>query len=215
MHPNNIWVATWSKDMDFQNICFDQDPGFDQPIPKGTMINIFPEWPSSPREQVLKNGGKSPCWIRIPCKKNPQNEANKMGFLDAMSKHFLLAQGNGNIEDYCPEIWEKSRVEYAGEIYVNLSGNEEFIINNGSGTFQPRDENETSGPNSAYDSNRTFLPWVATKFKKELGVCPGWVDKRKNREEPLEALPECDTEGGEKKKPVTMMCESIWQEKCE
>lgn len=106
-----------------------------------TMINWFPEEP----EAALSVEGLSPCWFEITIEKDDgTKEQKKAGLLDAISKHFMLAQGPGsNIDDFKPaddpNEWLHARVAYAGEIFVDLDKCT-FWLNNSSGTYKPLDE---------------------------------------------------------------------------
>ncbi len=90
----------------------------------GIMINWFPEAKAAVPKQ-------SPCWLTSP---------NKDGLLDAISKHFMLAQGyRFTIDDFDWNDWkDKKRVKvaYAGEITVDLVSCT-YSLNNNSGTYGP------------------------------------------------------------------------------
>lgn len=58
-----------------------------------------------------------------------------------MSKHFFISQfaydqDYQGIPEYQPEQWKETRVEYAGEIIVDVQ-NCEYEVSNGSGTYKP------------------------------------------------------------------------------
>lgn len=94
----------------------------------GIMVNLFPE----KDEELFK---KSPCWL---------DSDRKDGLLDAISKHFLLAQlaqGEGRtIADFNRNVWYEwtaEKVLYAGEIIVDLN-NCTLDVNGNSGTYRPK-----------------------------------------------------------------------------
>lgn len=146
----DILVAEWKDNPNFNEILTDPNclgtrdftPGDGQ---KG-MINWFPEELNGSQYVVNPKARKSPCWLDAP-KKN--------GVLDALSKHFMLAQGSngeGKIEEY-EEAWANTSVAYAGEILVDL-GSCTYSLNSNSGTYRPLDEH---------------LPAVTKYFAEQLG----------------------------------------------
>ena len=91
----------------------------------GVLINFAPEQPFGDK---LKNDPKSPCWL---------DAEREKGILDAISKHFMLAQAEGgNIGAYEEKKWSEKKVAYAGEILVN-TGACTYVLTNGSGTYKP------------------------------------------------------------------------------
>lgn len=87
------------------------------------------------------------------------------GLLDALSKHFMLAQGpkEGRISNYDQAKWLKAEVAYAGEIFVYV---EEctFTLNGDSGTYGPKRDDGIGQP-------------LAEDFHAVLGVAPTKVNK--------------------------------------
>lgn len=160
-HEGSILVAIWAKEFNFIEIhksgfCVNQGPGvFTSRMIPGAMINFYPESTNNGQGQV------SPCNLIAP----PANRPNSKypGFLDAMSKHFFIAQDLSiqsveGIRSYDPEQWTKTEVEYAGEIIVNVRACT-YSINNGSGTYKP-------------DPPANYLPLVANLFAQVLGIRP-------------------------------------------
>lgn len=126
-----ILVAVWNDSVgDLSQIgtgvaCVSGPDPFSNPRPK-IMINWAPEEPFG-RVAATNPGRHSPCWLDAKAKK---------GILDAISKHFMLAQyPNGEIGEY-REAWADARVAYAGEILVDLSTCT-YIVTEDSGTYRP------------------------------------------------------------------------------
>ena len=93
----------------------------------GVLINFAPEQPFGVR-LLSKPPKQSPCWL---------DAEREKGILDAISKHFMLAQGEkGKIADYDEKEWSKTKVAYAGEILVNTDDCT-YVLTNGSGTYKP------------------------------------------------------------------------------
>ena len=98
---------------------------------KDKMINFFPEDLGSQFAEVNNNARRSPCWL-------PGSKPT--GLLDALSKHFMLAQGIGTtIDQFMRASWSETEVAYAGEITVDPSRCT-FSLNNNSGTYRPEDQ---------------------------------------------------------------------------
>ncbi len=162
-----ILVGKWKDnvDTDLKEVLDDEKrcPGMPdfRPHTQG-MINWFPE--------ESKNG-LSPCWLAGLA----GNEAGikKDGLLDAISKHLMLAQGEGNsidkLFDDDKSLWEEwtdesVKVAYAGEIIVDLDSCT-YSLNNNSGTYTPK---------------REGLPDVAEYFADKIGVAPfSYFDKQR------------------------------------
>jgi len=96
----------------------------------GIMVNLFPEDKDEDSRER-----KSPCWL---------DSDRKDGSLDAISKHFMLAQGVGATIDMFNDDnennwygWTAKEVLYAGVFEVNLDKCT-YLINNDSGTYQPK-----------------------------------------------------------------------------
>ena len=118
------------------------------------MINWFPETTDNPQ---------SPCWLN-------RSDKDRLGLLDAISKHLMLAQGKGKIIDnfvvqkWGSEKngdWKRAEVAYAGEIIVDVD-NCTYSLNNDSGTYQRNGKPPDVGE----------LAEVATHFAKEIDVGP-------------------------------------------
>ena len=168
-----IIVATWSFNLDFDQLRGEQtqegrrvcDGNGEAEFPnaqKGMMINFYPEVTID-----TNHSEKSPCKMGVP---GPDTAA---GLLDASSKHFMLAQEQGKrqIREYNPQPWIESKVEYAGEIIVEIRRDDtndtndtnkitgcDWTINDNSGTYKPSD-----GQN---------LEAVARRFVDVLGSGP-------------------------------------------
>ena len=92
------------------------------------LINFAPEQPFGPLVSTDPLDKHSPCWL---------DAEREKGILDAISKHFMLAQkGDGNIGDYAEKEWSKTKVAYAGEILVNTDDCS-YVLTAGSGTYKP------------------------------------------------------------------------------
>ena len=141
-----IIVAGWDPDVDFRNVVLDVaicPGGTDFPLQSPQrMINWFPESSAN---------GQSPCWL---------DTIRKDGLLDAISKHFLLAQGVDrtirNFNPGMPSEWTDTKVSYAGELIVDLDSCT-YSLNNNSGTYLPVGDE---------------LKKVAEYFAEEIGVGP-------------------------------------------
>ncbi len=66
--------------------------------------------------------------------------------MDAMTKHFMLANGAGTVESFglsTLDSWAKKEVAYAGEMFVLITDEGcRVVINNGSGTYKPEAGND-------------------------------------------------------------------------
>lgn len=163
--PSILFVATWvDSDIDKaiapRNICLNTPGALTST--SGMMVDFWIENPKSP-PPVQSSTRSSPCSI-LPAKESSKST----GILDAISKHFFLAQGTGggSIDfrqpSFDPARWALVEVRYAGEIIIDLTscrvaGGEadrvEVIVNDGSGTYRPEP-----------GSNLQYLRAVAKKF---------------------------------------------------
>lgn len=150
----DIVVSTWKDRIDLTSLVTGgADPcqdGMDFMIfrPRG-MINWFPE-----------TQNKSMCWL---------DRSLHRGLLDALSKHFMLTQGQGkSIEDYKTDSaqWLEAEVAYAGEIVVEVYRCR-WQVNNESGTYMTSEEKR----------DKVYLGVVAEHFKAKLGKKPGYGSK--------------------------------------
>jgi hypothetical protein len=132
------------------------------------MVNFYPESP----ERGTGHKKTSLMSILIPqdktdqrgktkekLRKEPNNMQTRNGLLDAMSKHFMLAQpGAAGIESFSRFTWWRTKVAYAGEILVDV-GKRSYILNSDSGTYKP---------------DGAYLEAVAGHFEKSehLGIAP-------------------------------------------
>ena len=111
---------------------------------KEAMINWFPEEAAA----ALGIPNRSPCWL---------NGNQTKGLLDAISKHFMLAQGPGTtIDEFNSDNetrWAETKVAFAGEITVDLDTCS-YWLNSNSGTYKPLG---------------TYLPDVNQYVAKKLG----------------------------------------------
>ena len=127
------------------------------PIPakNGAMINFHAEDP-------VFGSPDSPCWLKA------SKDGKKVGILDAMTKHFMLANGAGTVESFDLrklESWTKKEVAYAGEMFVLVSDSTcLMVINNGSGTYLPQAGNNR-------DSLK-YLKAVAAFFSQKIPPIP-------------------------------------------
>jgi len=99
---------------------------------KGAMIDFYQEEPlpwATP--QINK---QSPCWLQLAS----LDGSKGLGILDAMSKHFMLAQPHYRkwIRGMDPSDGSMTNVAYAGEIVVDILSCE-YEINGNSGTYRP------------------------------------------------------------------------------
>ena len=127
------------------------------------MINFWPE-------DELENPKKVPiCWLK--------DDNNKKPILDAMSKHFILAQGPGEKTIRQMKLGEDEGVPaaarsiaYGGEIVVDLNTCT-YTINNGSGTYQPvaHDADLIDGEFPSY------LNTIAERIGEKVAVVPAYV----------------------------------------
>ena len=102
------------------------------------MINWFPE----EADAALGVVTRSPCWLDLDLGKDrlrdpTRRPMQKDGLMDAISKHFMLAQGPGTtIKEFDVTTWPDKKVAYAGEILVDLDTCS-FRLNSNSGTYLP------------------------------------------------------------------------------
>jgi hypothetical protein len=157
-----IYVAVWkNKDSGLSDICVPKMPYTIMSISSGAMVNFYPE-NSEKRSHIPE------CVSRV-------GNDKKTGVLDAHSKHFMLAQGpESTISDYdLAKQWEKTAVDYAGEITVFLKSPSSplcyYGINNQSGTYAPK-----TGP-SGKDNDFEYLKKVMGRFKDIFGVAPAFA----------------------------------------
>lgn len=129
----DILVARWDGAGDLSQIqsgvaCAGGGDSFSPPT-LNIMINWAPEEPyGSALASKSKPTSRSPCWL---------DAKREDGLLDAISKHFMLAQGkDSTIADFEAKKWAKARVAYAGEILVDLE-NCTYIVTENSGTYKP------------------------------------------------------------------------------
>ena len=176
-----IMVAIWNQELllnaigNDPHMCQRGDLGFT--ISEfGTMINFYPEYPELPNvsDQL------SPCWFSVPASEG----LVQPGILDALSKHFMLAQPIPSIQEYNEDTWILTEVAYAGEILVDVQ-NCFFTINNNSGTYRP-----DGGDN---------LVEVAKYFEEQLLINPAFIQDWGNqvvKNDPSARIPEltwCDS----------------------
>jgi hypothetical protein len=162
----DILVAVWSAisedgRLDLSRVAKDDANCSDVAQKLGTvsdsesiMINFYPEEPG-PAHKPDKPF--SPCWIGLPT-------GGQVGLLDALSKHFMLAQGNETSIEMFPanrQEWKEKTVAYAGEIIVDVKECL-YTINNGSGTYL---QNKTSD-----------LRGVARYFEKDDFPPPAFIE---------------------------------------
>ena len=173
---DEIWVAVWDEDFSFNELrrksyCNkNSSDDFKGRQKVDLMVNFFPEkpiidhgtehpniqvnWETDPYKPMI-----TPCYLYTP--PSDREESEFPGFLDAMSKHFFIAQyayetGYSGIINYHPVKWVETEVEYAGEIFVNINDCT-YSINNHSGTYRPWEE---------------YLSQVELLFAETLGVRP-------------------------------------------
>ncbi len=159
-----IYVATWTKSTDeIEGHLQSKDipcvsPYHPLDATRSRMINFWPE------DNDISTS--SPCWL---------DKDQKDGLLDAMSKHFILAQKPGSrpIERMILEPRGDSAVHrsvaYGGEIVVDLN-HCTYTVNNGSGTYRPLDHDA-----ALPDESLSYLKTVAQQFRADLGVAPTFV----------------------------------------
>ena len=95
------------------------------------LVNWYPEdEEASPRQ--------SPCWL---------DGDRENGLLDAISKHFMIAQGEGRtIDDFDRNRWYRwtaKEVLYAGEFIVDVKRECISDVNGDSGTYRPKRSYQT------------------------------------------------------------------------
>lgn len=129
-----ILVAGWNENGDLDQIvggiaCLGGSDSFHPPTTPDNMIDWAPEEPyGSALVSKPKPTSQSPCWL---------DTKREDGILDAISKHFMLAQGEGStIDQFKAKKWAKARVAYAGEILVDLKTCT-YIVTEDSGTYRP------------------------------------------------------------------------------
>lgn len=157
----DILVAVWKAPLDLSRVAEDDANCIDVTQELGTisdsesiMINFYPEEPG-PAHKPDKPF--SPCWVGLPT-------GGQVGLLDALSKHFMLAQGNETSIEMFPakrQEWKEEKVAYAGEIIVDVKECL-YTINNGSGTYLRGKTSDLRG--------------VAKHFKDETIPPPAFVE---------------------------------------
>lgn len=156
--PDTIYVGVWSQTKDWQEVrddglktCLTTPDEYTDTVEqttRGVMIDFYSEETKSVRSTRKRT---SPCWLDLAAGTTQAN-SEMSGVLDAMTKHFMLAQpsnpGGGQpfqktIADFDPSkaaTWVNTNVAYAGEIIVivdNARNQCTLIVNNGSGTYRP------------------------------------------------------------------------------
>lgn len=182
-----IYVAIWNRDLNVEEL---SNSGCDSEWSKdwiknkwsqfssGTMINVFPEL------TTIDIDDKNPKKIVHVCESIgliKDGKKDKVGILDALSKHFMIAQRDESIKDYDPKEWVDVTVDYAGEILINIMECS-YTINTNSGTYRPAPGVEVKDnepfkfkypPKKYYDG--AYLEGVAKVFKKVLGESPKYI----------------------------------------
>ena len=170
-----IIVAEWTNDeAKWQNNKFEQAltedkcPGGKDFMPDpspGTLINFFPEDLGKQFREVDKRDRRSPCWQKGEELVDGADDAREDGLLDALSKHFMLAQGTGTtIEQFNGDTWPEAKIAYAGEVFVDLTSCT-YSLNAGSGTYKPFEEHLVS-------VTRFFAKKVSDNSLKISGIKP-------------------------------------------
>ena len=162
-------------------------------IGNGMMINFFTEEPFLPSDPPLPtkvypctidimSSGVSVDFSTLSTDEKIKELHKDRGVLDAHSKHFMLAQAFDNkgnpttFQQYPPTSvspirpqnamahpWAQTKVEYAGEIIVDIEGCQ-YFINQGSGTYRPEP-----------GDNLKNLREVAKVFRAVLDSPPAFV----------------------------------------
>ena len=150
---DNIIVSTWKGNRDLGDLGNMVCDGTGETLSQyhtnnGRMIDFSPE----------DNRNQSPCWLKILVNEDGEWIEKPQGILDAMSKHFMLAQEQPTISAFQPALWLLSTVEFAGEIIVDVD-KEYYVININSGTYRP-------------DAEEKFLPVAAKRFGQLLNEIP-------------------------------------------
>ena len=174
-----IFVAVWTANnlnaLDRVGKCTTPAPPVPQyNAPREAMINWFAQEPSFDRITKLEEQtpapppSQSPCWLK-----------RGGGILDAMSKHFMLAQGDGTTVGYYEEGWVNAKVAYAGEITVDVRLCT-YSVNNQSGTYQPLPARYTpEAPDEqqpAADQANRIRAALAQFFADKLKIAPSIVN---------------------------------------
>ena len=141
----DIRAATWTESilggvLSDRTICAEDERRIAAGNIAGTMINFFPEDLGSQFPEfhigIDDEARRSPCWLT--------GSTKKKGLLDALSKHFMLAQGPGSmINQFNATKWPMTELAYAGELLVDLK-NCTYSLNAGSGTYRPFDKHVPS-----------------------------------------------------------------------
>lgn len=163
-----IWVAKWNVNT-VPGISQCLGPRFEIGGRSGMMINVFPEHEDA---RMGLRGQQSPCWLDDLTVPDENLETEELGgLLDAISKHYMIAQGPRGtpgamitIAMFDADEWSKTRVRYAGEIIVDVEKCE-YGLNNDSGTYRPQGR----------DKGQDELLEMADLFSKKLGVSPTFV----------------------------------------
>ena len=159
----DILVAAWDEDGQLEGVMTEANcpggRGDFTPRDHEGMINWYPEeWKSV--KWVFKSLGQSPCWLN-----KDEDGKGRDGLLDAISKHFMLAQGPGStINGFNEDSWADTQVAYAGEIIVDLEDCT-YWLNNDSGTYGPGKDMPPKG-NKLFD--------VAEHFAGKLDIWPAY-----------------------------------------
>ena len=172
--PDNrtIRVAEWQAGVDFNGIsaCPRRDFIPQKPM---DMINFFPDDNDDDISMGLRkrqDGSSGLISRQSPCLLESLDSQLKAGLLDAISKHYMIAQGMGTtiagFDPSDPGKWSSTKVRYAGEIIVDVK-NCVYGLNNNSGTYLPKGRDAASG--------RDELQTMADLFSDTLGVSPAFV----------------------------------------
>lgn len=119
-------------------------------VEQGVMVNFYPESttdkPTDTSECITADGTS--------------------GVMDALSKHFMIAQGAGErVSDYNATTWPRTTVDYAGEILVTVGPSScTYTISQGSGTYVP----QAGVPSDRF----RYIDRVARLFDTAVGTYP-------------------------------------------
>ena len=145
--------------------------------PQGIMINFFSEEADS---SMGLGSPQSPCWLNSFNAMDAAIEFKpSAGLLDAISKHYMIAQDAGkSIGEFNtnePTEWSDTKVRFAGEIIVDVK-NCEYWLNNNSGTYRPRGQEDTVQPE---------LQEMANIFSEKLTARPTLLIDVKHEDEAI------------------------------
>ena len=179
-----IWVAIWQgadrqKEAALKGISACAKRDFIPQNPTG-IINWFPEDADS---SISLGSPQSPCWLNgFNDTSVAINFEESDGLLDAISKHYMIAQGASatvdktiTIANFESSIWSRTRVRYAGEIIVDVEKCE-YWLNNNSGTYRPRGQEDTVQPE---------LQEMANIFSEKLTARPTLLIDVKHEDEAI------------------------------